>query len=284
MVYELHIHANAPVLFVDGSYYVFHRYFATLRWFSLRSFNDLSKSEQEEKIQGIHTDHDFMNAFKKHIGQDVKKWRKTWNVPHGNIVFGFDCTRGDIWRHAFHDGYKSTRTASASFNGNIFPAFYTWFEENQESLGLQCVEGSNLEADDVIYLGIQQLRSLQPQIPIIVMTNDNDYLQIKDDGITLINAQYKDIVQRSSVGNAQHDLLIKILMGDVSDNIPSVAPKLGAVTARKIAEQGRAYAESWAETKGVLERFKRNELLISFAHIPSDIASRYNLKYKWVMV
>lgn len=284
---DIHIHASSPVIFVDGSYYVFHRYFATHRFYSIRNFEGLSKEEQLEITQTLHENEEFMTAFFKHVKQDVKKWQKMWKVPHGNIIFGFDCVRGDIWRHAYHDGYKQTRTASQTFNGNIFPQFYRWFDEHKEECGLECIEYDSLEADDVIYLGVDKINQIQPDTQITVMTNDNDYLQLcsgANNNVKLINAQFKDIAERSSVGDADQDLLIKILMGDTSDNIPPVAPKIGPVTAKKLAAQGREYVEDWAQKKGCYERYKENERLISFKCIPSDLVEAFKSKYNWVLV
>lgn len=281
---DIHIHANSPILFVDGSYYVFHRYFATLRWFSMQHFENLSKEDQSARIQSLDTDASFLEAFFKHLKQDIKKWQKKWRVPHGNIVFGFDCSRGNIWRHAHCDGYKKTRVASESFNGGIFVQFYQWFKANKEALGMECVEMDSLEADDVIYLAVQTMQGLDCDTEIIVMTNDNDYLQMRGDRIQLINAQFHDIVERSSIGTPEEDLLAKIIMGDVSDNIPPVAPKIGQVTARKLAQQGREAVEDWAHQKGCMDRFQSNERLISFAHIPTSLVEQFRAKYRWIFV
>lgn len=280
----IHVHGGSPIIFVDGSYYVFHRYFATLRWFSMRQFQNMSKEEQTEYIQQLHTNTEFIDVFFKHLTQDIKKWQKKWKVPHGNIIFGFDCTRGNIWRHAHHGSYKQTRVVSESFNGGIFPKFYEWFGIHKDAYGIECMEMDCLEADDVIFLGVQSIQRHQPNTSVIVITNDNDYLQMRSATVQLVNAQFHDIVERSSVGAPEHDLLAKILMGDHSDNIPPVAPKIGPVTARKLACQGKAFVEDWAQNKGCFERYKNNERLISFACIPSELVNAFQNKYKWVIV
>lgn len=282
---EIHLHGNSPVLFVDGSYYVFHRYFATLRWYSLRNYGSLTKEEQLQRVQNLHTDESFLDAFFRHLRQDLKKWQKEWAVPHGNIVFGFDCTRCNIWRNAHYAGYKKTRTTAAGFNGQIFPAFYTWFEQNKGLYGLSSVEADGLEADDVIYLSVRRLLELQPGMRVVVLTNDNDYLQIRKLGaIDIVNAQMHSVVQRSSIGSPEQDLLMKVLMGDTSDNIPAVAAKIGPATAKKLALQGRTAVEGWAQQKGCSARLQENERLISFEYIPSDFQSTFDARYEWVMV
>lgn len=282
---EIHVHASSPIVFIDTSYYIFHRYFATLRWYSIREFQGMTKEEQNAKVQTLHEDAAFTNAFYKHITQDVKKWQKTWKVPHGNIVFGFDCSRENIWRNEHHDAYKSGRVTASNFNGNIFSLFYRWFDSNKAQYGFVNIEYDRLEADDVISLSLKELFKLQKTSDIVVLTNDNDYLQMRmADGVRLINAQMKDIAERSSVGNAEQDLLIKILMGDPSDNIPSVAPKIGPATAKKLAAEGRDHVENWARTKGYFERYKENERLISFDCIPKDLVDGFRSKYTWVLV
>lgn len=272
-----------PVIFVDASYYVFHRYFATLRWYGFRFMTGLTKEEYSGRVRCIHEDEDFVAAFFKHVCADIEKWRKTFKSVGGPIIFGMDCSRADIWRHALTPGYKQTRVQAEGFNGNIFVKFYTWFDENAEGLGLFKLRIDHMEADDVIALGVRSVLSdAQNTAQIVVITNDNDYLQLRKGGrVTLVNAQLADIAVRSSIGTPEQDLLAKILQGDSSDNIPSVAPKVGPKTAKDLAHKGRDAVILWATEKGCLDRFYENEALISFDKIPGDLVSAFHQTYKF---
>jgi hypothetical protein len=60
------------IILIDSSYYVFHRYFATYRWFSFQNI-DVS-------VDNIVNNEVFINAFYKHINNDIKKLCKKWNT------------------------------------------------------------------------------------------------------------------------------------------------------------------------------------------------------------
>ena len=59
------------IILIDSSYYVFHRYFATYRWFSFQNIN--------VSVDDIINNNIFINAFYKHINNDIKKLCKKWN-------------------------------------------------------------------------------------------------------------------------------------------------------------------------------------------------------------
>ena len=61
---------------------------------------------------------------------------------------------------------------------------------------------------------------------IYIMTSDMDYLQLASDKILIYNMQYIQLItSKNSTGNAAKDLFCKIVIGDKSDNIPSVFKK-----------------------------------------------------------
>ena len=98
-------------------------------------------------------------------------------------------------------------------------------------------------------------------------------------GIEIYNliGNYTNLATRSK-GTPEFDLLIKILMGDVSDNIPSVFPKVGPKTAYKIANMSKRDRDAWLTAKGneCFDQYKRNELLVSFVHIPKELCTLFN--------
>lgn len=274
---EISIDASSPVLFVDGSYYIFHRYYATLRWWGF----GMSKEDQADVVSNIHTDKPFLDAFFQHVKQDIRKWCSTFEVPNGNVVFGFDCPRQAIWRNELHPEYKMTRSAPQMFNGDIFTCFFDWFRQNAAEVGIDCIEMDCLEADDVIFLGVSAVQRMEPNARIWVLTNDGDYLQMRSENVTIINAQMQDLAKRS-IGTAEQDLLKKMLMGDPCDNIAAVAPKVGPITAKKLALQGREAVEGWAQERGCVDKLHHNERLISFAKIPERLVEQFNNTFTWV--
>jgi 5'-3' exonuclease len=258
----------------DTSYYVFYRYFATLRWYGFQSTTpkDLDHSK-------LHENEEFIEAYKKHIQQDISKLQKKWDIEKNNIIFCADCARADIWRMDIFPDYKGLRKVASSFNGNIFNVFYKYIESENYNI----ISGKNLEADDVVYLITQRIISPNNNFTkeIIIITNDNDYLQIKTTNIEIYNMMGKNISTRTN-STPENDLLKKILIGDVSDNIINICPKMGEKTAQKLIAMQETEREEWIDSKGCRKQYELNKTLIDFRNIPkqySDPLVKYLTEY-----
>jgi 5'-3' exonuclease len=162
---------------------------------------------------------------------------------------------------------------NATFNPNIFSIFYTY----ADTLQLQKVGAHALEADDIVALVLRKIQSTCQEASVVIYTNDNDYLQLRSDGVCIHNllSPKNDAcnLARRSQGTPEIDLCIKALIGDVSDNIPPVCAKIGAKTALKVASMSDAEREAWLTAKGCLERYTTNTQLVSFQNIPEHLAS-----------
>ena len=278
--------AHANYLLIDTSYYVFYRYFATLRWFTFQQPKD------DETGKPMPIDHDtlhesegFITAFKKHIQAEFVKLRKKWKVPPENVIFCNDCPRSQIWRHQHYDGYKAGRVLASNFNKSIFSLFYQFLRDER----IISIESHGLEADDIVWIITQKLReqfqstqSSQSSSKIVIITNDNDYLQMKADGIEIYNVQGKgtDLCTRS-MGDPMVDLYMKICTGDKSDNIPPICQKIGAATAEKFARMSAEEREQWIDAKGgeCRRQFELNRRIISFSEIPAELIEAVHKKY-----
>jgi 5'-3' exonuclease len=278
--------AHANYLLIDTSYYVFYRYFATLRWFTFQQPKD------DETGKPMPVDHDtlhesegFITAFKKHTQAEFMKLRKKWKVPAENVIFCNDCPRSQIWRHQHYDGYKAGRVLASNFNKSIFPLFYQFLRDER----IVSIESDGLEADDMVWIITQKLRELgqsaqsaQSSSQIIIITNDNDYLQMKADGIEIYNVQGKgtDLCTRS-MGDPMVDLYMKICTGDKSDNIPPICQKIGVATAEKFARMTPEEREQWIDAKGgeCRRQFELNRRIISFSEIPTELIEAVHKKY-----
>jgi 5'-3' exonuclease len=114
---------------------------------------------------------------------------------------------------------------------------------------------------------------------VIIVTNDNDYLQLRQDGVFIYNLLGKNgtSLGTRSKGTPDVDLLIKVLMGDTSDNICSVHPKVGIKTAQKVANMTPEARLAWLKEKGAecVRRFDMNMKLVSFTYIPEDLVEMF---------
>lgn len=237
-----------PIVLIDCSYYIFYRYFATKKWISFQ------KNEKNEEI-------DFIQSFEKHFVNDIKKICKKFKTQKDNIYFGVDCMRNNIWRNEYHNSYKKHRIDNPDFNRDIFDYFKTTLANNQN---LKLISGDKLEADDVIALIHNKIKD---KINTVIITNDSDYVQLKDSNTIIVNMQLKDITLKY---NLTHYTIYKALVGDKSDNIKRVG-KITKVQAGNLITKSLDDIELWLTDNNLLTDFNNNMRLIDFKYIPQDL-------------
>ena len=253
------------IVLIDSSYYVFHRYFATYRWFSFQNM--------DVAVDDIVNNEVFITAFYKHINNDIKKICKKWNTSKDNIVFCVDCQRTDIWRNDIYDTYKATRVQKTNFNKKIFSIF----SDYTNSLGFKYISQSRLEGDDVIYLTQKMAKtaiaaiaaSAASDIKVIIITNDNDFLQLVDTQTLVYNIQFKELMKRG-FNNPKVDLLFKAIYGDKSDNITKIGAGITKEKALMISNMTDEDREKYIKECGYEDKFRLNMKLISFENIPKE--------------
>jgi len=253
------------IVLIDSSYYVFHRYFATYRWFSFQNI--------DVAVDDIVNNEVFITAFYKHINNDIKKICKKWNTSKDNIVFCVDCQRTDIWRNDIYDTYKATRVQKTNFNKKIFSIF----SDYTNSLGFKYISQSRLEGDDVIYLTQKMAKtaiaaiaaSAASDIKVIIITNDNDFLQLVDTQTLVYNMQFKELMKRG-FNNPKVDLLFKAIYGDKSDNITKIGAGITKEKALMISNMTDEDREKYIKECGYEDKFRLNMKLISFENIPKE--------------
>jgi 5'-3' exonuclease len=264
------------IILIDSSYYVFHRYFATYRWFSFQNIN--------VSVDDIINNNIFINAFYKHINNDIKKICKKWNTNKENIVFCVDCQRSDIWRNDIYNTYKATRTQKNNFNKKIFSIF----NEYINTLGFKYISQDRLEGDDVIYLSQKMIKThlelfKNNDIDIIIITNDNDFLQLVDTHVHIYNMQFKELVKRG-LNNPKLDLLFKAIYGDKSDNIPKIGSGITKEKALMLSNMREDERVKYIKDNGYEDKFLLNMKLVSFEYIPNEYTEKFSNNIKMILV
>lgn len=256
---SINIDKQKPIILIDTSYFIFYRYFSTLKWYQFQN--------NTVDYETITDDVDFMSAFYKHTLSDLMKLCKTWKTSVSQIIFCCDCSRETIWRNSFTDGYKAHRIQNPQFNPTIFTKFYSYIKDTYHKILID-----NLEADDVVCLTKQMIieKGFNDE-NIIIITNDNDYLQLIDERTKIYNMSGKgnDITKRSC-GDPKKDLQLKIIIGDKSDNIPPIHKGIGVITAKKLAALREDELETYLVEKGCKEGYDNNRRLIDFNMIPAE--------------
>jgi 5'-3' exonuclease len=237
------------VIVIDGSYYIFHRYYATSRWCSLQ--NPPCEFTADQCL--------------RHLENDFRKFRRQHEYATGTIWIARDCPRDDIWRKELFPEYKGTRTHNASFDYSIIQTVYDHLEREKDRLQLRIVRHPRLEADDICYILQRHLSYAR----MIIIANDNDFLQLCNDRVDIINKEGRHIKERGC-GCPTRDLLRKILLGDKSDNIPSICRKLGPKTADKLLCMTSDELDAWIDSKGGRECYELNRKLIDMSCVPIE--------------
>jgi 5'-3' exonuclease len=265
---------NPTFIFVDGSYYCFYRYFALLQWWK--------NAYPDEPLDDPYQNEKFVEKFRKTFVDNLEQIPKKLKIHKEHVkpilIVGKDCKREHIWRNDIFNHYKANRVNGPEDGFMGGPFFKMAYEEElfQKGGAKAILKHPRLEADDCIALSVKYLTKKYPQCRIFIITSDNDYLQLNSHNVHIYSLTYKNLADgKMSTGNAQNDLKIKILMGDTSDNIPSVFPKCGLKTAQKCIEDNDFLKKKMGDNKIFYDQYKLNETLVNFDFIPSDLVNEF---------
>lgn len=264
------ISSQKSPLFIDGSYFVFYRFFATNVWFKKQNIEVL----EEKKLASNMV---FKEKFTKIFEQTLQTLCKKFGVEWDAVYFVKDCSRENIWRNKHFKGYKELRDQNVSedFDGDIFKYTYTDLLPSLKSkYKFNMIEYDQLEADDVIALLKRGLHQKNPSLPINIITNDNDYIQLVDDNTFIYNLQFKRIEERVKQEPSKY-LEYKIIMGDKSDNIPAIMKKCGPKTAEKLIESPENLDTFFKKHPEALEQYTLNRMLIDFNYIDEKLKNAF---------
>ena len=262
---------NPTFIFVDGSYYCFYRYFALKQWWK--------NAYPEEPLEHPYQNETFVEKLKKTFVENLQQIPKKLKIPKTTkpiLIIGKDCKRENIWRNELFPKYKANRTQDVGFMGG--PFFKKVYEEELFDKGgaKASLKHPKLEADDCIAISVKHLITKYPDCTIYIITSDRDYLQLNAHNVYLYNLAYKNIAEnKSSTGNAKNDLEIKIIMGDISDNIPSIFPKCGPKTAQKCIEDSEFFKKKMANNVEYYAQYELNKKLVDFNCIPEKLVSEF---------
>ena len=256
---------NPTFIFIDGSYYNFYRYYALLQWWK--------NAYPDEPLVDPFQNNIFVEKYKKIFIENLKQMPTKLKIPKTKkpiMIVGKDCKRENIWRMELFEKYKAGREREGFMGGPFFKMAYE--EELFQKGGVKAIlKHPKLEADDCIAISVKYLINKYPQCDIYIITSDKDYLQLNYSNVSLFNLGYKKLDDsKSSTGDPTKDLEIKIIMGDSSDNIPSVFPKCGLKTALKCIEDHDFFKKKMNNNFDYYNQYELNQKLINFNNIPHN--------------
>jgi 5'-3' exonuclease len=200
---------------------------------------------------------------------------------------------GSSWRKNISETYKAQRKESrekqdVSAGGDVnWSEFYRILDELyndfKTSFPFHAIKINSIEADDIIaYL----VRTSPQDDEKIILTRDGDYIQL----LQYPNTKIYNPVDRKWMEsvNPIHDLQVKICMGDKSDNILAIRPRMGIATAEKFVESGeldkmleiaRKDIEQFGKTNDEMAKnYINNEKLIDMSKVPYTINNKIKME------
>lgn len=208
--------SNRPTLFViDGSYYMYRAYFAAPHLSTKKGFPTGALLIFTGMVLGL-----------------IKEQNPTYVA----VTFDPDVT----FRHALFPAYKANRAEPPPELSQQRPLF----KQITQALGLNALEISNFEADDI--MGTLAKKGSEAGLHVVLVSGDKDLMQLLGDPhVQLLDTMSsrrklftrEDVLERFQVA-PERVAEVLALSGDSSDNIPGV-PGIGEKTAGAlIAEFG----------------------------------------------
>jgi 5'-3' exonuclease len=247
-------------LFIDLSYFIFYLYYARKKYFEFK----------EKPLDNLIHNEEFLEGFKS-FDIKINQIKKKLNLPNTTkIIFGKDCKRKEIWRNKLYPNYKKSRKEN-----NEIGEFFAYAYKNIIEKYIY-IENQHCEADDVI--GVLT-KHLYEKNKIYIITGDHDYLQLLyNENVQIYNMKFKSLREKSC-GNNSNDLMLKILIGDSSDNINSIHKKLGPKTAQKYIENNDLLIKK-LEDEEIKNNYELNKKLIDMNEIPINYIEEILNKFK----
>lgn len=259
------IRVGKDILLIDGSYFIFYKYYSVLNWYRLQQYST--------PIAEILNDHVFVDKYKKMFEKTIHDLAKKHSIEYQDILFVKDSPRQEVWRNSLYPEYKKDREKKKdTFNKDIVKLTYdTILPSIKQSYGIQVYSYPRLEADDLIGIIKGFIRTnCSSSSNIIIITNDNDYIQLYDEDTTIVNLKGKELKERIPVNHSVY-LKYKIIAGDKSDCIPSIMRKLGPKTAEKLCQCNELLEKYLDKHPEARKQYALNESLIDMQQIPEDL-------------
>ncbi len=246
-------------ILIDTSYFVFYRYYAVLNWLKRYKNENINIETLMENIE-------YIDKYKKTFENNLKELMKNFKVLSENVYWVKDCPREHIWRLDLYPEYKANRDEKLNtFNKEIFKYTYsTIIPKLIDTYKFKELQYDRMEADDIIYAFTKNLKNDEE---VIIITNDNDFIQLVSDNVKIYNLQGKELKTR--IQNIKTYLHKKILIGDKSDNIPSIAKKCGDKTADKLLDNADLL-DKYLDNPCIREQYELNKKLIDMSSIPKE--------------
>jgi 5'-3' exonuclease len=245
------------IVLVDLSNFIFHRFHAVSTWCKMS--NNVFETDQQYIDM-------YERMFEKHLLNIAKKCKcnKKWS----NLFLMADCPREEIWRNKHYKEYKKNRELRVK--QDIIPQIFnkTYSEiipRLREKNKFNLIKIDTAEADDIVGIAKKYYRDKYPKIQIVIISNDNDYIQLVDEYTTIYNHAFKNLVERIPKEIVDSTTIAKL--GDITP--------VSKMTSKKIIELclNDENLKASMEDEKFKNNYDTNNLLINLRMTPDNIRS-----------
>ncbi len=264
--------AHENIILVDTSYTTFHRFFATIRWYSFAN-KDAFKEHKDDNTYDWSKEPLFIEKYTKMYLESIINLVGKIIYNDSIVIFCQDAPSDTLWRHEFAECYKGNRL-DLSEKYNFKPTFKYTYEELipklvKENKNIHSMLIPKMEADDLIALATKYIKYKRPNYMTYIISGDNDFLQLGHDKLYIADYK-KDHLIHLTKKEAREALRQKIVSGDCSDNIPSIFidQKINNKTKKMVKESKEEMKKFLSENEKSNSQYLKNKKMISFKYIP----------------
>lgn len=280
---------SKQLILIDTSYTSFYRFFATLRWVSL-SDPDEYKKYKDDKTYDWSQNTVFIDKYKKMYLESIIKLIKKKSFNNSIIIFCMDSPRNTLWRNDIISSYKSDRV-DLSLKNDFKPTFQYTYDKIipdiiKDHKNIYKLKVENTEADDIIACITMYLKDNNPDQSIQIVSGDTDFLQLGRNNVKFINYKDKKAIEldeKEAIGK----LYEKIILGDKSDNIPSIFPtdkkELSNIRRKEILNDSKVLESYLISNPKIKKKYELNQSLIDFNYIPKKYYKNIIKDYKLIV-
>jgi hypothetical protein len=215
----------------------------------------------------------------------LRSYNRQFHTKFGSIVICCDSKR--YWRRDVFPYYKANRKhdreASKYDWELIFDVLNKMREELKVSYPHKVLEVEGAEADDIIAVLCKRFADSHH---ILILSSDKDFIQLQKHA----NVQQYSPKLKRFIRADDPDQFIRehIIRGDRRDGIPNfLSPDDTFVTGERQRRITKAAMAEWlvgdpaqfCTTDAMKRGYDRNEMLVNFDYIPSDLVARINETY-----
>ena len=238
----------------------------------------------------LYTDSYFLEIILNQYILFTKRIKYQYNTQFNDIYFIRDSPYETVWRREYYDKYKSGRSKT-KFDKKVFnlKKFFTHVYEKVfpylvEKFKIKYLRVLHAEADDIISIITNYIPTY---IRVFIISSDCDFLQLLTRKNTFIYSLKGDLINKKLFDKSPEEkLLIKIIAGDKSDNVP---PCFDDENDTNYYLNNPDHLLTLLETdQKIMEQFNRNRILIDFSFIPEEIKGNtielFNATRKYIKI